>query len=102
MHDHTRVHIMENFHERNDDCTHIEWLIYSSDLNQRLMIKDACDMLGRALVKVEPKPTTRDKLLTKLQIQWAEISQHAIQKLFRSIRRRFHECTTKRSGHPHS
>ena len=43
-------------------------------------------MLGRALAKVEPHPTTTEKLLTKLQIQWAQISQQVIQKLFRSLR----------------
>ena len=43
-------------------------------------------MLGRALAKMKPHPTTREKLLTKLQIQWAQISQQVIQKLFRSLR----------------
>ena len=35
-------------------------------------------MLGRAFAKVEPHPITREKLLTKLQNQWAQISQQAI------------------------
>ena len=56
-------------------------------------------MLGRAFAKVEPHPT-RQKLLKKLQIQWEQISQQAIQKIFLSMRR-LHECTTKRDGHPH-
>ena len=34
-----------------------------------LSFKDDWGMLGRALAKVEPHPTTREKLLTKLQIQ---------------------------------
>ena len=51
------VHIVENFHERNDDCTHMDWLPYSPHLNT---IKDGYDMLGRALAKVEPQSTTRE------------------------------------------
>ena len=58
-------------------------------------------MFGYALAKVEPYPTTRKKLLTKLQIQWAQMSQQAIHNLFRSMRRKLRECTTKRDGHPH-
>ena len=63
-------------------------------------IKDDRGMLRRALAKVEPHPTTREKLLTKLQIRWAQISQRAIQKRFRSTRR-LRECTAKRDGHAH-
>ena len=65
-----------------------------------VVIKDDWGMLGRALAKVKPRPTIREILLTKLQIQWAQIGQQAIQNLFRSMRT-LHECTTKRDGHPH-
>ena len=41
-----RTCIVENFHERNDDNTHMEWLAYGPDLNP---IKDAWAMLGRTL-----------------------------------------------------
>ena len=64
-------------------------------------IKDYWGMLGRTLAKVEPHPTTREKLLIKHHIQSAQISQQAIQKLFPSMKRRLCEYTTKRHGHPH-
>ena len=51
-------------------------------------IKDDWGMLGKALGKYGPQPTTREKLLTKLQIQWAQTSQQTIHKLFRSMRKR--------------
>ena len=63
-------------------------------------IKDEWGMLGRALAKMELHSITREKLLTKLQIQWEKISRQVIKKLFRSMRG-LRECTTKRDGHPH-
>ena len=46
-----RVYMVEDFH---DDYTHMQWLTYkySPDLNP---IKDAWDMLGKVLAKVEPQ-----------------------------------------------
>ena len=42
-------------------------------------VEDDWGMLRRALAKEEPQPIIREKLLTKLQIQWAHISQQEIQ-----------------------
>ena len=76
--------------------THMGLLTYSPDLNP---IEDAWDiMLGRAIAKVELQPT-REKLLTKLQIQWAQTSQQAIIKLHRM--RRLREWIAKRGGPLH-
>ena len=60
-------------------------------------------MLEKALAKVEPNATTKEKLLAKLQIQWAQISQQVSINFFRSMMRslRLRECTTRRDGHPH-
>ena len=63
--------IEENFRVRNDVYTHMDWLTHSPDLNP---IKEAWNMLGKALMKVEPQPR-------KLQIQWPQISQQAIKNL---------------------
>ena len=77
--------------------THMEWLAYSHNPDP---LKDVRVMLGSTLAKMEPQPTKRGKLLTKL-IQWAQISHQAIPKLYRSIRRKLRECTTKHIGHSH-
>ena len=99
--DNARPHatrIVQEYHERHFDYTHMQWPPYSPDLNP---IEQACDMLGRKLSEVDPKPTTLDELLLELQIQWATISRTKIRKLIRSMRKRIRECITARGGPTH-
>ena len=42
----------------------MEWLAYSYNLNP---LKDAYDMLGSTVAKMEPQPTKTEKLLTKIK-----------------------------------
>ena len=55
-------------------------------------------MLGKSLAKVEPQPTTREQLLKKNQIQWAQVSQQATPKLNFSDRRREGYANAKPNG----
>ena len=59
--EYARLHNYEYFHERNDDLIHMEWLAYSHNLDP---LKDAWDMLGSTLAKMEPQ---REKMLAKIK-----------------------------------
>ena len=64
--------IIQDYHNSHLDYTHMEWPLYSPDLN---VIEYAWDMLGKAVGNVNPGPTTKKELLIQLQVEWAHIPQ---------------------------
>ena len=64
-----RAHIVEDFHRRHLEYTHMDWPPFSPDLNP---IEHTWDMLGKLVKKVDPKPRTVEELTLELQIQWDE------------------------------
>ena len=69
------AHIVQDYYNANLDYTHMEWPAYNPDFNP---IEQAWDMLGQALSKVYPAPTTKEDLLLQLQIEWGNIRQMKI------------------------
>jgi hypothetical protein len=92
------AHIVQDYHDAHLDYTHMEWPAYSPDFNP---IEQAWDIVGRAMSKVHPAPTTKEDLLLELQIAWGNIPQRKITKLVRSMNPRVRECIANQGGPTH-
>lgn len=90
-----RAQIVQDFHERHLDYTHLDWPPFSPDLNP---IEHAWDMLGRAIKRLDQQPRTVEELGLELQVEWDNIPQAKIRKLIRSMRSRIRECIRARGG----
>ena len=93
-----RGRIVMDYHDTHDDYVHMQWPASSPDLNP---IEHVWDMLGRRIQQLDISPRNMEELMLDLQVQWANITQLQIRKLYRSMRRRVRSVISAQGGGTH-
>ena len=80
----------------NQNIQRLPWPAFSPDLSP---IEHLLDQLGQAVRRRQPAPVTLRQLENALREEWRNILQYRIQRLARSMPRRYRACIAANGGH---